>query len=93
METYYTKLKVRHKGIKYSVTTKFGESLDSRFGADLVLQILSYVANKERDNTRSRQRQGIDIITYILVRVKKWISVTNYLLIQHILICKMKENK
>jgi len=46
-------------------TTKSGESLDSRFVADLVLQILSYVANKERDNTRSRQRQGIDIMPII----------------------------
>lgn len=30
-------------------TTKSGESLDSRFVADLVLQILSYVANKESE--------------------------------------------
>lgn len=34
--------------------------LDSRFVADLVLQILSYTAEKERQNIRSRQRQGID---------------------------------
>ena len=46
-------------------TTKSGESLDSRFVADLVLQILSYVANKERDNTRFRQRQGIDIMPIV----------------------------
>ena len=46
-------------------TTKSGESLDSRFVADLVIQILSYVANKERDNTRSRQRQGIDIMPIV----------------------------
>lgn len=46
-------------------TTKSGASLDSRFIADLVLQILSYVANKERDNTRSRQRQGIDIMPVV----------------------------
>ena len=46
-------------------TTKSGESLDSRFVADLVLQILSYVANKERDNTRTRQRQGIDIMPIV----------------------------
>ena len=46
-------------------TTKSGESLDSRFVADLVLQILSYVANKERDNTRLRQRQGIDIMPIV----------------------------
>ena len=35
-------------------------NLDSRFIADLALQILSYVAEKERENTRQRQRQGID---------------------------------
>jgi len=46
-------------------TSKSGESLDSRFVADLVLQILSYVANKERDNIKSRQRQGIDIMPIV----------------------------
>lgn len=46
-------------------TTKSEESLDSRFVADLVLQILSYVANKERDSARSRQRQGIDIMPIV----------------------------
>lgn len=34
-------------------------SIDSRFIADLVLQILSYVAAKERENIRIRQAQGI----------------------------------
>lgn len=38
-----------------------GNSLDSRFVADLVLQILSYVAEKERNNIRARQKQGIEI--------------------------------
>ena len=38
------------------------DSLDKRFVADLVLQILSYVAEKERENTRKRQRQGIDVM-------------------------------
>jgi DNA invertase Pin-like site-specific DNA recombinase len=37
-------------------------NLDARFIADLVLQILSYVAEKERENTRKRQRQGIDVM-------------------------------
>ncbi len=41
-------------------TSKSGENLDKRFIADLVLQILSYTAEKERENTRKRQRQGID---------------------------------
>ena len=35
------------------------QSLDNRFMADLVLQILSYVAQKERENIRARQAQGI----------------------------------
>lgn len=41
------------------------ENLDSRFIADLVLQILSYVAEKERENTRKRQRQGIDVMPIV----------------------------
>ena len=35
-------------------------NLDKRFVADLVLQILSYVSEKERLSIRERQRQGID---------------------------------
>lgn len=35
------------------------DSIDRRFISDLVLQILSYVAEKERDNIRKRQAQGI----------------------------------
>lgn len=34
-------------------------NLDSRFIADLVLQILSYVSEKERQNIKARQKQGI----------------------------------
>lgn len=41
-------------------TSKSNESLDGRFIADLVLQILSYTAEKERENIKRRQRQGID---------------------------------
>lgn len=33
--------------------------IDSRFVSDLVLQILSYVAQKERENIKARQAQGI----------------------------------
>lgn len=40
-------------------------SLDKRFVADLVLQILSYVAEKERENIKKRQRQGIDVMPVI----------------------------
>lgn len=35
------------------------KDLDRRFIADLVLQILAYVADKERKNIKSRQEQGI----------------------------------
>ena len=41
-------------------TSTANNSLDGKFIADLVLQILSYTAEKERDNNRKRQRQGID---------------------------------
>lgn len=40
-------------------TAQTDQSLDRRFIADLVLQILSYVAEKERQNIRERQKQGI----------------------------------
>lgn len=45
--------------------TTHTENLDNRFIADLVLQILSYVAEKERVNTRKRQRQGIDVMPVV----------------------------
>lgn len=35
------------------------DSLDNRFIADLTLQILSYVAEKERQNIKTRQKEGI----------------------------------
>jgi DNA invertase Pin-like site-specific DNA recombinase len=38
------------------------DNLDGRFIADLVLQILSYTAEKERENTRKRQAQGIAVM-------------------------------
>ena len=41
-------------------TSSNTNNLDRRFIADLVLQILSYTAEKERENTRKRQRQGLD---------------------------------
>lgn len=42
-------------------TRSNGDSLDSTFVADLVLQILAYVAEKERQNIHARQEQGIRI--------------------------------
>ena len=40
-------------------TRQTGDTIDSRFVSDLVLQILSYVAAKERENIKARQAQGI----------------------------------
>lgn len=40
-------------------TTKTNDSLDRRFIADLVLQILSYTSQKERESIHARQKQGI----------------------------------
>ena len=41
-------------------TTAGDGSLDQRFIADLVLQILAYVSEKERQSIKERQRQGIE---------------------------------
>ncbi|MBA2214857.1 recombinase family protein [Sellimonas intestinalis] len=41
-------------------TRQTGRDLTGTFVADLVLQILSYVAQTERENTRQRQREGIN---------------------------------
>ena len=55
----------REKGIDICVLdmplldTRRGKDLMGTFIADLVLQILSFVAQKERENIRSRQAQGI----------------------------------
>ena len=41
--------------------TRNNKDLLGTFISDLVLQILSYVANQERDYINQRQREGIDI--------------------------------
>lgn len=46
-------------------TTNTDGNLDKRFLADLVLQILCYFAEKERENIRKRQRQGIDVMPIV----------------------------
>lgn len=46
-------------------TTRTQETLENQFIADLVLQILSYVADKERENIRRRQRQGLEVMKVI----------------------------
>ncbi len=43
-------------------TSTATDNLDKRFIADLVLQILCYTAEKERENIRKRQREGIDVM-------------------------------
>lgn len=42
-------------------TTASGNDLTGKFVADMVLQILSYVAENERKNIRKRQKEGIAI--------------------------------
>ena len=46
-------------------TSTAPDNLEKRFIADLVLQILCYTAEKERDYTRKRQRQGIDVMPIV----------------------------
>ncbi len=41
-------------------TTQYKDSLGT-FIADLVLQILSWMAEEERNRIRKRQREGIDV--------------------------------
>ena len=42
-------------------TTQYKDSLGT-FIADLVLQVLSWMAQEERDRIRKRQREGIDAV-------------------------------
>ena len=41
-------------------TRRSGNDLTGTFVADMVLQILSYVAQTERENIHQRQREGIE---------------------------------
>lgn len=41
-------------------TVKAGETLDTRFLADMIFSLLSYVAERERMYSKSRQREGIE---------------------------------
>lgn len=43
------------------LNTTISKDLDGTFIADLVLQILSYVSAKERENIRRRQKEGVAI--------------------------------
>ena len=46
-------------------TSQSINTLDKRFICDLVLQILSYTAEKERENINKRQEQGIDAMPIV----------------------------
>lgn len=46
-------------------TSTSTDNLDKRFIADLVLQILSYTAEKERENIRKRQLEGIEVMPIV----------------------------
>lgn len=61
--------------IPFLDTTAADGSLDKLFIAELVLQILSYTAEKERISIRQRQRQGIDAMP--TVNGKKISAKTN----------------
>jgi len=53
--------------------------LTKRFISDLFLQILSYVSEQERENIRSRQRQGIEIARSLgKYKGRKPIDVQNF---------------
>lgn len=41
------------------------DNLDKKFIADLVLQILSYVSEKERENTTKRREQGVAVMPVV----------------------------
>ena len=51
--------------------TRAGKDLMGTFIADLVLQILSFVAESERDNIRKRQEQGIAVAKAKGVKIRK----------------------
>lgn len=59
-------------------TTAKNEDLTGRFIADLVLQILSYVAEKERENIRQRQAEGIAIAKEQGKYIKKDIDIDKF---------------
>lgn len=45
--------------------TTQNDGLDRKFLCDIVLQLLSYVAERERNEIKERQRQGIDVMPII----------------------------
>ena len=63
--TLKANIKVLYMPLLDTSTNLNDNSLDKHFMADLVLQILAYVAEKERENIRKRQRQGIDVMPIV----------------------------
>ena len=57
--THTLKADIRVLDMPLLDTSNVNDSLDKRFIADLVLQILSYTAEKERTHIKDRQREGI----------------------------------
>ena len=51
--------------------TRRGKDLMGTFLSDIVLQVLSFVAQNERENIRQRQREGIEAAKLRGVRVRK----------------------
>lgn len=47
------------------LNTEEDSGLDRKFVADLVFQVLCYVAEKERQNIKKRQREGIDVMPLV----------------------------
>ena len=56
--------------------TRQGKDLMGTFIADLVLQILSFVAQSERENIRRRQEEGIAAARARLVRLESAVVFT-----------------
>lgn len=54
------KLKVNIIVLDMPILSGENSTLDKRFISDLVLQILAYVSERERENIRKRQREGIN---------------------------------
>lgn len=57
--THKLKADIRVLDMPLLDTSNAAQNLDRRFIADLVLQILSYTAEKERQNIKKRQAEGI----------------------------------
>ena len=57
-------------GNRWELTGVSKDNLDNRFIADLTLQMLSYVAEKEQRNMKARQTQGIAVMLGVLFCIR-----------------------